>query len=109
MKIFYPDIKEQNEFKKYGEQFRKIFADDEKHIYVFSRNNTDYEVIQGVKKKNPDGNIVYAYPSSEQFGSYGYYITGRNKDYAYDRICYRLEGFDEDVCKEFKNTVKTLS
>ena len=108
------DIKEQNEFSKYDERFTKVFSNDEKHIYVFRRERTDkpivnYEVVKGVKYKNPDGNIVYIYPPSKEFGVYGWYVMGSNKDYAYKRISFHLNNLDEDVCKEFQNTVKVLS
>ena len=108
MKIYHQELKENNNFEKFGEQFTKIFGNDEKHIYIYKRNKNNkifsYEVIKGVKHKNPDGNYVYAYPSSEQFGTYGFYIMGGNKNYALKRICYHLNDFDADVCNEFKNS-----
>lgn len=111
IEIYLKDVKEQDKFEKFGEEFTKIFGNDEKHIYVFKRvketelgNKTNYEVIKGVKFKNPDGSIVYIYPKSQQFGVYGYYILGYNPQYAYDRIVYRLRKFDTDVEQEFLNT-----
>ena len=38
-----------------------------------------YEIVKPVKKKNPDGNIVYTYPSSEEFGRYGWFYIGEDK------------------------------
>ena len=102
--INYTDLKEQNNFRKFDEDFSKIWSDDKNHIYVFKRvkkynldnGNTkeviSYEVIKGVKKKNPDGTIVYAYPSTDQFGIYGYYITGSEK-YCKERISKRISDF----------------
>lgn len=108
MKIFYTDLKEKNNFEKFDEQFIKIFGNEEKHIYVYKRvkNNSieSYEVIKGVKHMNPDGNYVFTYPSTEQFGLYGFYIMGYDKDYAINRIIKHLDYFDENVCKEFKNS-----
>ena len=101
-KIYYKSIEEINSFTKYGDTFTKVFGNDEKHIYVFKRG-IDYEVVQGVKHKNPDGNIVYVYPSNEQFGVYGYYISGYVKNNALERIIFRLSQFDEEVADEFKN------
>lgn len=80
-KVFRTDISEKKEFTIYGDTLRmKECVDKEKHIYIFERYNGAgrlyaYEVVQGVKKKNPDGSIVYTYPSGEQFGTYGYFIA----------------------------------
>lgn len=102
--IYKTDLKTQKNFRKFGEDFSKIWSDDEHHIYVFKRvkvYNLDdgktkevisYEVIKGVKAKNPDGTIVYAYPSSEQFGKNGYYISG-NEKYCKERISKRISDF----------------
>ena len=41
---------------------------------------TSIEVIKPVKKKHPvTGETYYAYPSSEQFGAFGAYISVRNE------------------------------
>ena len=41
---------------------------------------TSIEVVQPVKKKHPvTGETYYAYPSSEQFGAFGAYISVRNE------------------------------
>lgn len=98
--INYTDLKEQNSFRKFDEDFSKIWSDDEHHIYVFKRvkkyesgkDSISYEVIKGIKRKNPDGTIVYTYPSSEQFGKNGYYITGSEK-YCKERISKRISDF----------------
>ena len=82
------DLKEQNNFRKFGDDFTKIYSDDDRHIYVFKRSHkftkhngvkveiVAYEVIKGVKRNNPDGTVAFTYPSSEQFGLYGYTIFG---------------------------------
>lgn len=99
MKIEAKDIKDTNTFKKFGATFSKVWSDDERHLYVFKRtkHRTDYEVIKGVKTKNPDGSIVYRYPSSEEFGTYGYYIMGIPSWYSKQRVITRLKQFDESV------------
>ena len=100
MEITKKDIKDLNSFKKWGTTFTKIWGDDDRHLYVFKRSGCsrdDYEVVKGVKTKNSDGSIVYAYPSSDNFGMYGYYIMGIPVRYSRQRIVYRLKKFDESV------------
>lgn len=84
-KLFAKDILEKKEFKFGGDTLRlKECVSKEKHIYVFARYNEEdrliaYEVVKGIKAVNPDGSIVYHYPSSEQFGHYGYTIFPTHK------------------------------
>lgn len=85
MEIIQKDISEEREFSFAGDTIKlERCLDQEKRIYLFSRYNAKgrlvgYELVQGVKHKNPDGEYVYIYPSSSQFGHYGYFI---NKAYA---------------------------
>lgn len=81
------DIRDKKEFVFEDDLLKqKECVDEENHIYVYERyyHKTDlmyiYEIVRGVRHKNPDGNIVYLYPSSEQFGSYGYTIPAKLKD-----------------------------
>jgi len=87
-KIFNKEIKEKDTFNRIGYRYDKVYADDEKHIYVFKMTNIDpnrvittpkYELVVGKKRKNPDGAIVYVYPSDEDFGKYGWFITGKEE------------------------------
>ena len=59
-------------------------------------NITSIEVIKPVKKKHPvTGETYYAYPSSEQFGAFGAYISVRNEIKRNEIMEYYLEhGFD---------------
>ena len=59
-------------------------------------NVTSIEVVQPVKKKHPvTGETYYAYPSSEQFGAFGAYISIRNEMKRNEIMEYYLEhGFD---------------
>ena len=59
-------------------------------------NITSIEVVQPVKKKHPvTGEVYYAYPSSEQFGAFGEYISVRNETKRNEIMEYYLEhGFD---------------
>ena len=92
-KIEYTDLKNLNDFEKYGDKFTKIYADDENHIYIYKRVSrygvAAFELVKGVKAKNPDGSIVYRYPSSEQFGISGWYIM--DNDRARDRISWLMK------------------
>lgn len=81
--IYSTDISQKKEFKFEGDTLKqKECVDKEKHIYVYERYNWKgrlygYEVVRGVRRKQPNGDIVYAYPSSEQFGTYGYFISSQ--------------------------------
>ncbi len=86
MRVFSTDIKDKKRFTFEGDTLvQKECVDAEKHIYIYERYNSSgrlfgYEVVKGVKTKNPDGNYVYKYPSSEQFGQYGYFIAKKYAD-----------------------------
>lgn len=93
--IVLQDLKDVDSFVKFGDKFDKVYADDSKHLYVFKRQGkgVGYEVVKAVKRKNPDGSTVYTYPSSEQFGVYGFYIVGP-EEYCKRRIKFRLESLE---------------
>ena len=80
------DISEKKEFSFDGDTLKQKYCyDEEKHIYVYERYNHNgrmigYELVKGVKYKNPDCSIVYVYTSSEQFGSSGYFISAQWAD-----------------------------
>lgn len=85
-KLKHKDITELETFVKFGDIFTKVWSDDEKHVYVYKRvkkgvGATHFEVVRGHKYKYDDGSVVYAYPSSEEFGVRGYFINGLMKDY----------------------------
>lgn len=78
MKIFSTDIKDKKVFN-FENTTLTMIKDYGNNFYLYERKYTDsgrllgYELVRGVKKKNPDGNIVYVYPSSEQFGKNGWF------------------------------------
>lgn len=82
MKIFAKDIEERLEFDRCGYHYVNICLDTEKKagIWELRKDNKCYgfEVVKGKKHKNSDGSVVYAYPSDEQFGTYGWYLVGKN-------------------------------
>lgn len=71
--IFRTSIDDMAHFFKYGDEFTFIKKNEEKNTYLYKRVNLEtgmvyYEVVVPVKTKNPDGSIVYVYPSAESFG-----------------------------------------
>lgn len=86
MEIFRTDIREKKEFRFEGDTLKqKKCYDEEKQIWLYERVNHSgrlfgYELVKGVKHKNPDGSLIYLYPSSEQFGDYGYFISSQWAD-----------------------------
>ena len=80
-KIAYKDISQKMTFRRAGYDYKNIVFDPEHHsgIWKMSKKidgivkDMGYEVVRGVKRKNPDGSIVYCYPNDEQFGIYGFY------------------------------------
>lgn len=70
LEISYQDIRTLKEFKKYGETFTQV-KDYGNNVYLYERWR-GFELIKAVKRKNPDGSIVYTYPSSSEWGRYGF-------------------------------------
>lgn len=84
--VFAKDIGEKRVFTRIGCTYYQVYADKERHICIYDIINQDgihrgYEVVRGVKHKNPDGAIVYTYPSDEQFGTYGFTTLGTERTY----------------------------
>lgn len=100
--IYATDISERKEFTFQGDKLKQLrCANEEQHIYVYERYNSAgrlyaYEVVRGKRRKNPDGNIVYVYPTTEDFNSsHGFFIALAHKDnpkYGVDACIARLEG-----------------
>lgn len=83
MKVFRTDIRDKKEFSLEGDTLKQKYCyDEEKQIWVYERYNHNgrlygYELVKGIKHKNPDGSLIYLYPSSEKFGDYGYFISAQ--------------------------------
>lgn len=80
-------IEDKKEFTFCGDRLvQKECVDKERHIYVYERYDIynrlcAYEVVMGVKRTDPvTGEIKYTYPNTEQFGSFGYYVSAKCKD-----------------------------
>ena len=75
-----PDISELKTFTKYGDVFTQERHNPETGWWLYKRTNKEdpsrvhYEVVKGKKHKNPDGRIVYCYPSDDSWGQYGYTV-----------------------------------
>lgn len=68
------DISELDEFRKYGETFKLIKKVDSTKTFLFERDKC-YEIVRAKKFTNPDGSVVWVYPSSEQWGAYGLTVS----------------------------------
>lgn len=72
------DLSKKKTFTRAGYKYKQITFDPERKIGIWALTTKDgdpsgFEVVKGVKTKNFDGSITFAYPSSEQFGTYGWY------------------------------------
>lgn len=74
--LFYTDISELKEFKKWGDVFTLERTEPTTGRQLWKRvgDSVNYEVIIPVKHKNPDGSIVHTYPSTEQWGVKGFSV-----------------------------------
>lgn len=88
------DIKDKTHFRRIGYDYYRVYLDDERHIAVYEMEREGmhhgYEVIKGKKYKNPDGSIVYTYPSDEDFGTYGWYIYFADANLEMEKISEKL-------------------
>ena len=81
------DISEKMEFRRAGYDYKNVVFDAAHHCGIWRMTKVidrkvegmGYEVVKGVRKKNPDGGVVYCYPGDEQFGVSGFF------SYDYDR------------------------
>lgn len=74
--IFKTDISKIDGYSSAGMWWKKVYADDEKHIYLFQAREDLYEMMVGRKAKQPDGTYVYRKPSSDEWGAYGWTFWG---------------------------------
>ena len=79
MSIVAKDISEKMRFSRCGYDYQCIYYNPDFHcgVWKMTDKNTGrfsgYEVVKGLKYKQPDGSIVYRNPGDEQFGVYGFY------------------------------------
>ena len=94
MEVHYTDIKDTQSFSRHGFTHNKVYADDNRHIYIFEvtdKETRHYEVVLGKRHKNPDGNIVFSYPGNADWGKLGFTIRGCNGMDAAMRVVKELE------------------
>ena len=92
-KVTYKDITEIQHFEKWGEKFDLEQSWDKQHVYLY-RRRYGWELVQAVKTKNPDGSIVYRYPSTNEWGKYGWSIQSLESR-SYKRLLYDLGVVDK--------------
>lgn len=89
IKIFAKDISELKEFVEQGTRLVQVEYNETTGRYLYERyyiNSSTlgnrlmgYEVVKPLKRKNPDGSTVYTYPSTSQFGKYGWFLPPNTK------------------------------
>lgn len=82
--IFNTDISQKTDFVFQDTRLIQKYYDSESGCYLYERYYINsptlgnrlmgYEIVKPIKRKNPDGTTVYVYPSSEQFGRYGWFF-----------------------------------
>lgn len=84
------DIKDKTHFRRIGYDYYRVYFDATRHIAVYEMSkdgkHKGYEVIKGKKHKNPDGTIVFVYPSDEDFGIYGWYVNFVDENIEMEKI-----------------------
>ena len=83
IEAYYKDIFDLTEFNKNGYHYSQVIADRGNNIYIYKMEHIgeplsycQFELVRGIKRKNPDGTVVNTYPSTENFGTYAWYICG---------------------------------
>lgn len=86
-KIFRKDINTKKVFKRGNTTYYQVYADRERHLYVYDIIRTEdgqhrgYEIIKAPQYKNPDGSVIDRMISDEEFGTYGWATMGTENTY----------------------------
>lgn len=85
MNPYLKDIKDTPVLYKYNDTLEMVLSHSN-NVYVFKRTNPVYvspyyEVVRGKKYTNPDGNVVYVYPSTSDFGKHAFCVSSANPNY----------------------------
>lgn len=81
-KIFATDVRGLESFSRVGYVYKKMWQTDKWMLWSMTKERDDngvpkYELWKYKRYVNPDGAEVWAKPCDEDFGTYGWYITGR--------------------------------
>lgn len=89
------DISEKMRFSRIGYDYECVFYNQDFHCGVWRMTKKDsgrfggYEVVKGIRHKQPDGSFVWSYPGDEDFGRYGFF------DYNLERLLRHLDEWME--------------
>ena len=107
MNIYRTPIEERKEFK-FEDDILKMLKEYPDHWYIYERYHritesdnyhlVGYELIKAKKAKQPDGKIIYIYPSSEDFGRYGWYFPKKTSISAMENIIFNSAKKDSRKC-----------
>lgn len=104
MKIYKTPIEEKQEFIFEGWNFKLFKKNPSNNMYIYTREKDGllyYEVFKAQKYKNPDGNIIYCYPSTSEFGfGSALCINGAEKDALTKAMFYLNNAFEERFSKK---------
>ena len=75
-------IDELFEFKKWNDTFKRIAYNPETDVFIFQRTNQDGKVTCYEVVKPRIRNGVRCYPSSDDFGVFGFCLTNTERDLA---------------------------
>lgn len=83
------DFRSIEEFKRNGYTYRRIASEYEWMVWKLSKDNDNesrFELWKRKNAKNPDGSLIWASPSDEEFGKYAWYIHLKDDDACWNRI-----------------------
>lgn len=80
--IYATPINERKEFTFDGDTLRQREHNETTGLWLYERYNNKgrlvgYELVKGKNRKQPNGEVVQIYPSSEDFGRYGWAFPPR--------------------------------
>lgn len=80
-KYYSTPIQEQKVFTFNGDTLKQCEHNEATGLWLYERYTNGrlmgYELVKGVKTKQPNGEVVQVYPSSERFGTYGWFYPPR--------------------------------
>lgn len=79
--IYATDARELKEFNRLGYHYTKIEETEDYMVWEMEQEGktVGYEVWKRKNYRNPDGNVIWAKPSDEDFGRYGWYTPIKSR------------------------------